>query len=197
VHHQHAPAALLLLAGICGQAACAGRSATTPDGLSRTYGGAWVGTTSEGTTIAFAVSDRNIVTQITVGRDNRGCRDPQMFSGLSLLIGASDLAGRVPIASSPGFGFGSGSPEGRNFVQVLGQFSSTQSAQGTVAFLNVARSRGGRNRPHHDSKYEPVRVDMRPAKRESRLCQNWVTYPLKPPVNTVIYEDTPTHIDVE
>jgi hypothetical protein len=41
--------------------------------------------------------------------------------------------------SSPGFGFGSGSPEAPNFVQVLRQFSSTQSAQGTVTFLNFER----------------------------------------------------------
>src|SRR5262245_20581137 len=27
-----------------------------------------------------------------------------------------------------------------------------------------------------------------------KLCQNCVTYPLKPPVNTVIYEDTSTRI---
>jgi hypothetical protein len=28
-------------------------------------------------------------------------------------------------------------------------------------------------------------------------CQNCVTYPLKPPVNTVIYEDVSTRIGVE
>jgi hypothetical protein len=28
------------------------------------------------------------------------------------------------------------------------------------------------------------------------LCQNCVTYPLKPPVNAVIYEDISTRIDV-
>lgn len=133
--NRHVHVALLLVAGICGQAACAGKT-TAPDGLERTYAGAWLGATSEGTAIAFAVSDENIVTQITVGRDHRGCRETQMFSGLSLPIGESDLPGRVPIASSPGFGFGSGSPEGPNFVQVVGQFSSTQSVQGTVAFLN-------------------------------------------------------------
>lgn len=43
------------------------------------------------------------------------------------------------MASSPGFGFGSGSPEEPNFMQVLGQSSSTQSAQGTVTFLNFER----------------------------------------------------------
>jgi len=131
--------ALLLLAGIGGQAACAGGPATTPDGLGRTYAGEWMGTTSDGTAIAFDVSDGNIVTHITLGRDNRGYRDAQTFSGLSLMIGESDLPGRGPMSSRPGFGFGSGSAEGPNFVQVLGQFSSTQSAQGTVTFLNFER----------------------------------------------------------
>lgn len=137
--NHHVNVALLLLVGICGQAACAGGTATTPDGLGRAYAGAWMGTTSEGTAIAFGVSDGNIVTHISVGRDNRGCRDTQTFSNLSLMIGEPDLPGRVPMPSSPGFGFGSGSPEGPNFVQVLGQFSSTQSAQGTVTFLNFER----------------------------------------------------------
>jgi hypothetical protein len=103
-----------------------------------------VGTTTEGTTIAFVVSDGNVVTQINVGRDNRGCRDAQNFSGLSLLIGESGRPGRVPTGStSPGFGFGSGPPDGPNFVQVLGEFSSTQSAQGTVTFLNFDRCGDG------------------------------------------------------
>lgn len=139
VRNLRAALALLLLAGICGEAGCAGETATTPDGLSRTYVGEWVGTTTEGTTIAFVVSDGNVVTQINVGRDNRGCRDAQNFSGLSLLIGESGRPGRVPTGSSPGFGFGSGPPDGPNFVQVLGEFSSTQSAQGTVTFLNFDR----------------------------------------------------------
>jgi hypothetical protein len=135
----HVNVALLLLAAICSQAACASGSATRPDGLGRTYAGARMGTTSEGKVIAFDVSDGNIVTHITIGRDNRGCRDAQTCSSLSLMIGGSDIPGRVPMPSSPGFGFGSDSPEGPNFVQVLGQFSSTLAAQGTVAFLNFER----------------------------------------------------------
>ena len=137
--NEHVKVALLLIAAICGQVACAGGPATRPDGVGRTYAGAWMGTTSEGTAIAFDVSDGNIVTQITVGRDNGGCRDAQTFSSLSLMVGRADVPGRVAMPSSPGFGFGSGSPEGPNFVQVLGQFSSTQSAQGTVTFLNFDR----------------------------------------------------------
>ena len=72
---EHVKVALLLLAGVCGQAACAGDTATTPDGLGRMYAGAWRGTTSEGTAIAFDVSDGNIVTHITIGRD--GSRLPR------------------------------------------------------------------------------------------------------------------------
>jgi len=34
------------------------------------------------------------------------------------------------------------------------------------------------------------------AKREWFLCQNCVTYPLNPPVNTVIYEDMSTRLVV-
>jgi hypothetical protein len=131
--------ALLLLAAICGQAACASGPATRPDTLGPTYAGAWMGTTSEGTAIAFDVSDGNIVTHITIGRDDRGCRDALTFPSLSLTIGESNLPGRVPISSSPGFGFGWVSPEGPNFVQVVGQFSSTQSAQGTATFLIFER----------------------------------------------------------
>ena len=137
--NEHVKVALLLIAAICGQVACAGGTVTTPDGLGLTYAGEWMGTTSEGTAIAFDVSDGNIVTQITVGRDNGGCRDAQTFSSLSLTIGAPGLPGRAQVPSSPGFGFGSGSPEGPNFVQVLGKFSSTQLAQGTVTFLNFER----------------------------------------------------------
>jgi len=103
--NHHVNVALLLLAGICNQAACAGGPATRPDGVGRTYAGAWMGTTSEGTAIAFDVSDGNIVTHITIGRDNRGCRDALTFPSLSLTIGESDLPGRVPMSSSPGFGF--------------------------------------------------------------------------------------------
>jgi len=135
----HVNVALLLLAGVCGQAACAGGTATMPDRLGRTYAGAWMGTTSEGTAIAFDVSDGNIVTHITIGRDDRGCRDALTFPSLSLTIGESNLPGRVPMSSSPGFGFGWVSPEGPNFVQVVGQFSSTQSAQGTATFLIFER----------------------------------------------------------
>jgi hypothetical protein len=40
-------------------------------------------------------------------------------------------------------------------------------------------------------------VHVRPRKCQSELCQNLCQIPPKPRANTVIYGDTPTHIDVE
>jgi hypothetical protein len=78
------------------------------------------------------------VTAITVEHDFNGCRGTDTFPSLSLDIGTSGLVGRMPTPSNPGFGFGSGSPEGPNFTQVTGMFTSTQAANGTVTFLNFA-----------------------------------------------------------
>ena len=127
---------VIVLVGMCGTTACSDGSVTAPDGLERTYTGGWTGATSQGTTITFSVSAANIVTSITIGHDFHGCRDTQTFSGLSVGIGESGLPGRLPTPSSPGFGFGSGSPEAPNFVQVTGQFISSDAANGTVTFLN-------------------------------------------------------------
>lgn len=126
---------ILFLVGVCGITACRSGRVTAPDGLERTYTGEWTGTTSQGTAIAFSVSAQNIVTSLTIGHDFNGCRDMQTFPGLSVAIGESGPPGRVPTPSSPGFGFGSGSPEAPNFLQVTGQFASGQAAHGT-AFLN-------------------------------------------------------------
>jgi hypothetical protein len=127
---------ILFLVGICGLAACTGGSATAPDGLKRTYAGEWNGMTSQGTAIALTVSAENVVTSIVIGRDFNGCREAQTFSGLSLGIGESGPPGRMPTPANPGFGFGSGSPEAPEFVQVTGQFTSSQAVSGTVTFLN-------------------------------------------------------------
>jgi hypothetical protein len=101
-----------------------------------TYTGEWTGATSQGTPITFSVSAPNIVTSITIGHNFNGCRDTQTFSGLSVGIGESSLPGRMPTPSNTGFGFGSGSPEAPHFVQVTGQFTSSQAASGAVTFLN-------------------------------------------------------------
>ena len=129
----------LFLIGMCSIMACSSGSVTAPGGLERAYTGEWTGATSQGTTIMFSVSAPNVVTSITIGHNFNGCRDTQTFSSLSLGIGESGLPGRVPTPSNSGFGFGSGSPEAPNFVQVTGQFTSSQSANGTVTFLDFEK----------------------------------------------------------
>lgn len=137
----------LFLVGICGVTACNNGSGTAPDGLEGTYTGEWSGATSQGGSVAFSVSAQNIVTFLTIGHDFNGCRGTQRFSSLSIAIGQSGLPGRLPtyfalegIAdSNPGFGYGSGSPEAPNFVQLTGQFQSGQAANGTVTFLNFEK----------------------------------------------------------
>ena len=127
---------VLFLIGMSSTMACCSGSVTAPDGLERAYTGEWTGATSQGTTITFSVSAPSIVTTITIGHSFNGCRDTQTFSDLSVGIGESGFPGRMPRPSNPGFGFGSGSPEAPNFVQVTGQFTSSQAANGTVTFLN-------------------------------------------------------------
>ena len=130
---------VVFLVGMWTTSACSSGSVTAPDGLERTYTGEWTGATSQGTAITFSVSALNIVTSIAIGHDFNGCRDTQTFSNLSVDIGESSLPGRMSTPSNPGFGFGSGSPEAPNFVQVTGQFTSSQSANGTVTFLNFEK----------------------------------------------------------
>jgi hypothetical protein len=86
---------VLFLVGICGATACGGGSVTAPDGLQGAYTGEWAGNTSQGASVAFSVSAQNIVTSITIGHNFSGCRDTQMFSGLSVPIGESGFPGRV------------------------------------------------------------------------------------------------------
>jgi hypothetical protein len=113
-------------------------SVTAPDGPGTNFTGQWSGSTSQGASIAFSVSADQTVTAITVGHDFNACRGTETFSSLSLDIAESGFLRRVPIPSTPGFGFGSGSPEGPNFTQVTGMFTSSQAASGTVTFLNFA-----------------------------------------------------------
>lgn len=51
--------------------------------------------------------------------------------------------------------------------------------------------------PHGDLGYDSARVEARRDKSNFALCQNCVTYPFKPAVNTVIYEGMSTCIGVE
>ena len=113
-------------------------SPSSPDSAA-TYTGDWNGTTSQGRAIAFTVSADQKVTSITVGYSFNGCSGSKTFSNLSLAIarvqpppGNPQAPG--PFANNPGFGFGSGAPDGADFVQVSGAFTAAQSATGSVVF---------------------------------------------------------------
>jgi hypothetical protein len=72
------------------------------------------------------------VTAITVEYNFNGCSGLNTFSNLNLDIGNPPN----PTAPSigPGFGYGSGPPDGPNYTQVLGNFTANTAATGTVIF---------------------------------------------------------------
>ena len=134
------PRVLILIVAVCAAAsACNNSSVTTPT-TSGVYTGEWSGTTSQGAPISFSVSADQAVTSITVGYKFNGCSGSNTFANLSLQIATaqSPFPPRVPTGDSPGFGFGSGPPEGANYTQVLGTLPSGQTSTGSVAFLNFS-----------------------------------------------------------
>jgi hypothetical protein len=110
--------------------ACGSSSPTTPS--SPGYDGQWSGTTSQGRPITFSISSEQKVTAITVGYSFNGCSGVNTFSNLNLDIGSPPNP-RAP-STGPGFGYGSGPPDGPNYTQVYGSFSSTTMATGSVIF---------------------------------------------------------------
>lgn len=119
---------LVLLTG--GLSGC-GSSPTTPTGGAPRYDGRWNGTTSQGRPITLGVSLDQKVTAITVGYSFGGCSGLNTFSNLNLDIGNSP---NPATTLGPGFGFGSGPPDGPNYTQVYGSFSSNTTATGSVVF---------------------------------------------------------------
>jgi hypothetical protein len=130
-----------ILAAAIGAAAIAcggGDSMTGPSGPA-SYAGEWNGTTSQGTPLVVVVSADQRVTTITVGYRFNGCSGSRTFSDLSLSIAVVQPPPGNPVPpgpfnNSPGFGYGSGSPEAPNFTQVYGAFTSSTTATGSVLF---------------------------------------------------------------
>jgi hypothetical protein len=127
----------LLTITLCAAAnSCA--SPSDPSDSPMAYQGEWNGTTSQGRSIAVVVSSDQKVTSITVGYNFNGCSGSKTFSNLSLAIARSQPPPGNPQPpgpfDNPGFGFGSGAPDGPDFTQVYGAFSSSQTATGSVVF---------------------------------------------------------------
>jgi len=127
------PRPLFFTIALCALVSACGSSATTPSpGGPPSYAGQWSGTTSQGRPIAFTVSPDQKVTAITVGYSFNGCSGVNTFSNLTLDIGNPPNP-RVPTLG-PGFGYGSGPPDGPNYTQVYGSFTSNTTASGSVVF---------------------------------------------------------------
>jgi hypothetical protein len=122
---------VLLTGGSSGCGTGTASSPTTPAGGATRYDGQWKGTTSQGRPITFAVSLEQKVTAITVGYSFNGCSGLNTFSNLNLDIGNTP---NPATTLGPGFGFGSGAPDGPNYTQVYGSFSSNTTASGSVVF---------------------------------------------------------------
>jgi len=120
--------ATLLIAGLSG---CGGSTVNSPttSGDTPRYDGQWKGTTSQGRPITFTVSLDQKVTAITVGYSFNGCSGLNTFSNLNLDIGNTP---NPATTLGPGFGFGSGPPDGPNYMQVYGSFSSSTTATRTL-----------------------------------------------------------------
>ena len=97
------------------------------------YDGEWSGTTSQGRMIAFTVSTDRKVTTITAGYNFNGCSGMKTFANLNLAIGTTPFP-TTPAALDPGFGYGSGAPDGPNYTQVYGNFTSSTTASGSLVF---------------------------------------------------------------
>jgi hypothetical protein len=120
-----------LIGGLSGCGGSTANNPTTPSGDAQRYDGQWKGTTSQGRPITFTVSLDQKVTAITVGYSFSSCAGLNTFSGLNLDIGN----GPNPATSlGPGFGFGSGPPDGPNYTQLYGSFSSNTTATGSMIF---------------------------------------------------------------
>jgi hypothetical protein len=122
--------ALCVFMGACGSGDS--RLTTPSPGARPGYDGQWSGTTSQGGPITFTVSSDQKVTAITVGYRFNGCSGANTFSNLNLDIGNPPNPNAPTIG--PGFGYGSGPPDGPSYTQIYGSFTSNTTATGSVIF---------------------------------------------------------------
>jgi hypothetical protein len=123
---------LLTISSFMWMSAC-GNGPTTPSSKAPArYDGEWSGTTSQGRPITFTVSSEQKVTAITVGYNFNGCSGLNTFPNLNLDIGTPPNPSAPSLG--PGFGFGSGPPDGPSFTEVLGSFTASTTATGSVIF---------------------------------------------------------------
>lgn len=99
------------------------------------YTGQWSGITTQGSPVSFTVSSEQTVTEITVGYNVNGCSGLKTFSNVSLPIARGPNPDTSP---GPGFGIGSAMPDGTDYIQIVGWFTSGATASGIVTFAEFA-----------------------------------------------------------
>ncbi len=126
---------LLGVIAISGSAACGPASPARPSAGSD-YAGRWTGPTSQGGTIAFAVSSEQKVVTIGVDFNLNGCAGTAVLSGLALEVSRPELAPGSPNAGgafdNPSFGTGTHGLAQPNFLGVAGSFTSRETAMGVL-----------------------------------------------------------------
>jgi hypothetical protein len=98
------------------------------------FDGHWSGTSTQGMSLAFVVAN-NRVTEITVDYRVGTCTGTEVFSNVSLGIGPyqpnlPNLPPAPPVANS--FEFTSNVVGGTDYTHILGSFSGTTKALGTI-----------------------------------------------------------------
>jgi hypothetical protein len=130
------PGPLFLTSAMCVILSACGNGESSPitpsPGGPAGYDGQWSGTTSQGRPITFTVSSDQKVTAIAIGYNFGSCSRVRTFSDLNLDIGYPPNP--ITATAGPSFGYGSGQPEVSAYTQILGTFSSSTRATGSMIF---------------------------------------------------------------
>lgn len=123
------------IVALCLLSSCGGSSPAAPSRMG--YEGRWSGSMIPLGSVAFTVSAEQRVTSLTVNLG--GCS--RTFTGLALVIAPPMRAPGSPTGGpfdNPGFGYASGDPEGAEFINVSGAFTSSETATGIAVSAGSA-----------------------------------------------------------
>ena len=117
----------------CAHVACDSGVSPLPPG----YAGDWIGTTSEGTSFRFSVSDADTVTSITLTYNfSAGCSGTLTYMNLALSIHRLEPPGPPPF-DQPGFGYSQNNIESGTLI--AGHFSQDRrSAEGRFTLVKYS-----------------------------------------------------------
>jgi hypothetical protein len=122
------------LLSVCLFIASCGGSSTSASSAGSSYDGQWIGTTSQGMTIAFSVSNRTVTT-LALGLNAAGCSGTKTINQ-SLAIGPS--AEQLGPAGQPTFTSGPVTLSDGTLLFINGIFDSFATASGIAAHSGCA-----------------------------------------------------------